>query len=73
MEERPRDSSVTDGPAVRRVAERCAQVVERQEWLNKPGYKLEHGMAFVFGLAGHVPAPCRICCTEFGSDIPCIR
>lgn len=43
---------MTDGPAVRRVAERYAQVVERQEWLNKPGYKLEHGMAFVFGLAG---------------------
>jgi len=50
--EGPRDSSVTDGPAVRRVAELYAQGVERQEWLNKPGYKLEHGMAFVFGLVG---------------------
>ncbi len=64
---------MTDGPAVRRVAERYAQVVERQEWLNKPGYKLEHGMAFVFGLAGARARLCRICCTEFGSDIPCIR
>ena len=64
---------MTGGPTARHVAERYVQVVERQEWLNKPGYKLEHGMAFVFGLAGKRARPCRICCTGFGSDIPCIR
>ncbi len=37
---------------VRQVGERAAQLIERQEWLNKPGYKLEHGMALAFNLAG---------------------
>jgi len=34
------------------LTERAARFVERQQWLNKPGYKLEHGLAFAFGLAG---------------------
>lgn len=40
-----------------KMIERYVQAVERQEWLNKPGYKLEHGMAFVFGLAGKRARP----------------
>jgi len=34
------------------LTERAARFLERQQWLNKPGYKFEHGLAFAFGLAG---------------------
>lgn len=57
--EQPRRSIVTHGPMVRRVAERAIHLVERQEWLNTPGYKMEHGVAFGFNLAGARARPLR--------------
>ena len=37
---------------VARFAERAAAVIENQRWLDTPGYKLEHGLALTFNLAG---------------------
>lgn len=43
---------MTGEEGVRRVAERLVESIEGQEWLDKPGYRLEHGMAFAFNLLG---------------------
>lgn len=40
------------GPMVRRGAERAVHLIECQEWLDTPGYKIEHGLAFAFALSG---------------------
>lgn len=37
---------------VRKVAERAVETIEGQEWLDKPSYKVEHGMAFAVSLLG---------------------
>jgi len=36
----------------RQAAERAVNAVESQEWLDKPSYKLEHGMALALNLLG---------------------
>ena len=50
--ERRQRSAGTSGPVVRRTAERAMHLIERQKWLDAPGYKLEHGVALTFNLLG---------------------
>ncbi len=51
-DEQRRHPAVTRGPMVRRVPESAVRFIERQEWLNKPGYKTEHVVALAFNLFG---------------------
>lgn len=45
-------SAAARGPFVRRTAERAVHLIERQKWLDAPGYKMEHGVALAFNLLG---------------------
>ncbi len=48
----PPGAAVGWGPRVRRAAARAVHRLERQAWLDAPGYRLEHGIGFLFNLAG---------------------
>lgn len=48
----PRSIPVGWGRQVRRAAARAVHLLERQEWLDAPSYKLEHATGFLFNLAG---------------------
>lgn len=53
---RPR--SAASSP-VRRLGDRVVQAVEGQQWLDRPSYKAEHGVALVFILLGSAGRPVR--------------
>lgn len=45
-------AAVRSTGVVARVGQSAVTVIERQQWLDAPGYKLEHGLALIFNTLG---------------------